>query len=373
MITRKRFFSVIFILFLACFLVSPFVIWAQPRTHIVVKGDTLWDICEKYYGDPNLWPKLWQMNPFITNPHLLKPGDLVTLLEGVPLKKPVEEEKIPVKEVPKPKPIVPKVAGIDVSGFTNVHTLGYLSAKEMEPWGTVLASESGRTLLSPGETIFVNFDRGKVIKPGDQFNICQSSPLIMHPITGEEIGYIFSVRARLVIQEPVGLGYAYGEFYRKKNVYKAKILEVYKELKVGDPVLPHEPVSHCVQPVSMEEPLIGNIVANQDQLTLIATHMVVYLDHGFNDGVRRGNIFEVVRTHIIPDPDRKHESPTSPPKIILPDIPVGTIMVLESRPDTATAIVLSSNEEFSNGTYIKGLSWIEAPELLARIPMCPTE
>jgi nucleoid-associated protein YgaU len=54
---------------------------AQPSTHKVEKGDTLWSICEKYYGDPTLWPKLWEMNPFVTNPHLLKPGDVITLLE----------------------------------------------------------------------------------------------------------------------------------------------------------------------------------------------------------------------------------------------------------------------------------------------------
>ena len=57
---------------------------AETYTHIAKKGDTLWSICEKYYGDPELWPKLWQINPFVTNPHLLKPGDTIKLLEDVP-------------------------------------------------------------------------------------------------------------------------------------------------------------------------------------------------------------------------------------------------------------------------------------------------
>ena len=59
----------------------PAMIGAQQLTHTVEKGDTLWSICEKYYGDPDLWPKLWQMNPFVTNPHFLKPGDVIVLLE----------------------------------------------------------------------------------------------------------------------------------------------------------------------------------------------------------------------------------------------------------------------------------------------------
>lgn len=374
----KKVILVTLILLLAICLFSPSFSWAQPRTHVVQRGDTLWDICEKYYGDPNLWPKLWQMNPFITNPHLLKPGDLVTLLEGVPVRRAEveqEEKEIPVKKAEEPKPVsAPVVTGIDVSGLTNVQALGHLSVKEVDPWGFVLASESGRQLLSQGETIFLHFNNGKAAKPGDQFNICKSSPLIKHPITGEKIGYILSVLARVVVEEKVGVGFGGGAFYKKEGVYQARIEEYFRELNVGDLVLPYEPISQCVQPISIDEPLVGNIVTAQDQRSLVASNRVVYLDHGFNDGVRRGNIFEVVRTHIVRDPAKgEMEFLSKPRSVILPDIPIGTIMVLESRPDTSTAIVISANEEFLIGTYVKGLSWVETPDLFTRIPTCPTE
>jgi hypothetical protein len=374
----KKVILVTLILLLAICLFSPSFSWAQPRTHVVQRGDTLWDICEKYYGDPNLWPKLWQMNPFITNPHLLKPGDLVTLLEGVPVRRAEveqEEKEIPVKKAEEPKPVTaPVVTGIDVSGLTNVQALGHLSVKEVDPWGFVLASESGRQLLSQGETIFLHLNNGKAAKPGDHFNICKSSPLIKHPITGEKIGYILSVLARVVVEEKVGVGFGGGAFYKKEGVYQARIEEYFRELNVGDLVLPYEPISQCVQPISIDEPLVGNIVAAQDQRSLVASNRVVYLDHGFNDGVRRGNIFEVVRTHIVRDPVKGEvEFLSKPRSVILPDIPIGTIMVLESRPDTSTAIVISANEEFLIGTYVKGLSWVETPDLFTRIPTCPTE
>jgi hypothetical protein len=374
----KKVILVTLIFLFAICIFSPSFTWAQPQTHVVQKGDTLWDICEKYYGDPNLWPKLWQMNPFITNPHLLKPGDLVTLLEGVPVRR-AEAEKvgkeIAVKKAEEPKPVTaPVVTGIDVSGLTNVQAIGHLSVKEADPWGFVLASESGRKLLSQGETIFLHLNNGKVAKPGDQFNICKSSPLIKHPITGEKIGYILSVLGRVVVEEKVGVGFGGGAFYKKEGVYKAKIEEFFRELNVGDLVLPYEPVSQCVQPISIDEPLVGNIVAAQDQRTLVASNRVVYLDHGFNDGVRRGNIFEVVRTHIVRDPVKgEMDFITKPRSVILPDIPIGTLMVLESRPDTSTAIVISAKEEFHIGTYVKGLSFVETPDLFTLIPSCPTE
>jgi hypothetical protein len=374
----KRLIPVTLILVFGICIFSPSLTWVQPQKHVVQKGDTLWDLCEAYYGDPNLWPKLWQMNPFITNPHLLKPGDVVTLLEGVPVKRreaEEEEKEIPVKKAEEPKAApAPVMKGIDISGLTNVQALGYLSVKEVDPWGFVLAAESGRQLLSQGETIFLHLNSGKVVKPGDQFNICRSSPLIKHPITGEKIGYMLSVLGRVVVEEKVGLGFGGGAFYKKEGVYQARIEEYFRELNVGDMVLPYEPISQCVQPISLDEPLVGNIVAAQDQRTLVATNRVVFLDHGFNDGVRRGNIFEVVRTHLVRDPVKGElEFISRPRSIILPDIPIGTIMVLESRPDTSTAVVISANEEFLIGTYVKGLSWVETPDLFTTIPTCPTE
>jgi hypothetical protein len=374
----KKLVPVTLTLFFAICISSPSLTWAQAQTHVVQKGDTLWDLCEAYYGDPNLWPKLWQMNPFITNPHLLKPGDVVTLLEGVPVKKreaEEEEKEIPVEKAEEPKAAPkPVMKGIDISGLTNVQALGYLSDKEVDPWGFVLASESGRQLLSQGETIFLHLNSGKVVKPGDQFNICRSSPLIKHPITGEKIGYILSVLGRVVVEEKVGVGFGGGAFYKKEGVYQARIEDYFRELNVGDLVLPFEPISQCVQPISLDEPLVGNIVAAQDQRTLVASNRVVYLDHGFNDGVRRGNIFEVVRTHIVRDPVKgKMDYISKPRSVILPDIPIGTIMVLESRPDTSTALVISADEEFLIGSYVKGLSWVETPDLFATIPTCATE
>jgi hypothetical protein len=318
------------------------------------------------------------MNPFITNPHLLKPGDLVTLLEGVPVRRAEaeeEEKEIPVKEAEEPKPVpAPVITGIDVSGLTNVHALGYISVKEVEPLGFILASESGRQLLSQGETIFLHLNGGRVAKPGDQFNICKSSSLIKHPITGERIGYILSVLGKVVVEEKVGVGFGGGAFYQKEGVYQARIQEYFRELNVGDMVLPYEPISHCVQPVSLKEPLVGNIVATQDERSLIGTNRIVYLDHGFNHGVRRGNIFEVVRTHIVRDPEKSDVDFISKPRsVILPDIPIGTIMVLESRPDTSTALVIAADEEVLVGNYVKGLSWVETPDLFSTIPTCPTE
>lgn len=56
----------------------------QHPSDIVItikKGDTLWDIAEKYLGKPWQWPKIWKYdgNVYIKDPHWIYPGDKLVI------------------------------------------------------------------------------------------------------------------------------------------------------------------------------------------------------------------------------------------------------------------------------------------------------
>ena len=50
---------------------------APGETHSVTRGDTLWDLSQRYLGSPWYWPKVWSYNPEIANPHWIYPGNQV--------------------------------------------------------------------------------------------------------------------------------------------------------------------------------------------------------------------------------------------------------------------------------------------------------
>jgi hypothetical protein len=50
------------------------IISEKQFEHTVIKGDTLWDIADKYYNNPWLWKKIWNANrTIINNPDLIYP------------------------------------------------------------------------------------------------------------------------------------------------------------------------------------------------------------------------------------------------------------------------------------------------------------
>jgi nucleoid-associated protein YgaU len=48
----------------------------NPRKYHMQRGDTLWSVAQKFYGDGNRWKQIYEVNKstFSSGPNLIQPG-----------------------------------------------------------------------------------------------------------------------------------------------------------------------------------------------------------------------------------------------------------------------------------------------------------
>ena len=101
MLTRLRTVLAVAMLTVATYATAVETRGSHPETYVVVRGDTLWDIAGRFLGKPWLWPEIWQANPQVANPHLIYPGDVLSLayLDRVAVQ-PGPREEAPIGAIP---------------------------------------------------------------------------------------------------------------------------------------------------------------------------------------------------------------------------------------------------------------------------------
>lgn len=81
--------------------------------YTVQKGDTLWDVSETFFGDPNFWPKIWSVNSQIENPHEIVPKGVVQFVPGTS-SEPPSMSLAKAAEVKAPEPPKEEEEGVDL-------------------------------------------------------------------------------------------------------------------------------------------------------------------------------------------------------------------------------------------------------------------
>ena len=76
---KKKIITRSLLVFLLMVLLGLFAPAQEPTGYKVVKGDTLWGISGAKLNDPFLWPGIWKENPDISNPHLIYPGQVISI------------------------------------------------------------------------------------------------------------------------------------------------------------------------------------------------------------------------------------------------------------------------------------------------------
>jgi len=319
----------------------------ETYIHVVVKGDTLWDICEGLYGNPWVWPKVWQLNPHITNPHWIYPGTELRVYYEIPKsfetvttetvttteeKAPETELEAEVTPTPPPPPLPPQAPALT---FSEIDQVGFITPFRPKGDGVILGEERQRQLIGSADKIYLQFQKPVEPEEGDRFFVFSTSEIIKHPITKKDVGYLNTILGVVEVTE-VSAEFA-----------KAKVVSSYEAISPGDKLMPYRKRSEEITFEGGDEPLEGNIILSKGDTFIIGDRQIVFIDLGEADDIKAGNRFEVFREPQVAGPfgsEAKH---------ILSTEPIGELLVLAVEQETAAALVTRAIYEFTPGERIR--------------------
>ena len=324
---------------------APAKVLDKEMDYIVKKGDTLWDISKRFYNDAFLWPRLWQQNQYITNPHQISPGDRIRLY---PYKVLIEvEEKEPTtreeaRPLPPPQvaetlpPLPPPPEIIRLTIFPEINSAGFITDK-MEGIGRIVAAKLDKVQFVAEDEIYISFQKGISVKKGDQFTIFRVREPIEHPIIKKKV-----IGRRVQI-----LGTAVITKTSEGAAQTALITRSYDAMVIGDKLTPYFAPREELAVKTMEQPLYGWIVAGQllGKLEFVQGD-VVYIDLGEEDHVRPGYIFQVLRRGAVVEypvaDNNKKKKKKETIKVKLPDELVARLVVIKTQQKTSTAVIVQN-------------------------------
>jgi hypothetical protein len=302
-----------------------------PERYVVVKGDTLWDISERFLNDPWLWPEVWQLNPEIANPHLIYPGDIIYLTydqNGRP-KLTVERGRPTMKLSPSARSsrIDKAIPTIPVDAIHQFLTRGgILTKEEYEKAPYVVAFQDDRIIAATADTAYV---RGL---PQDSknnlYSIVRLGKAYRDPSGDKEIlGY-----------ETIEVGSA--ELAVLGDPSTLNITDSNREVLAGDRVFPasDDDALENYFPHSPNKHIEGIIIAVLDGVSRIGQFHVVAINKGASAGIEKGHVFTVFQSgRQVRDP----YSNTKPgQEVTLPDIEAGHILVFRTFENLSYGLVM---------------------------------
>ncbi len=331
----------------------------QPSSaHTVEKGDTLWDLSQKYLGSPWYWPKVWSYNPEIANPHWIYPGNVVRFFQGgeeTPTQVEVGQQpsgEEPAGEVEESTYVPDEEEGrISVSGPIGyvpkkaiaLQATGFVTPGEVEESGVIAGSFAQTEMLSPPEQFYARFRDGHPMKLGDAFVIFRSAGEVIHPITHQSVGFITKIvgAGRVVKQDKTGLAVC-------------TIERQFDDIRRGDFLGPlGESLIHSVAARPNEREIKGAFVVSSTTpyLTMFAENQIVIIDKGADDGVKPGNIFHVWRAK-----DGMGMDSVLHPEMVdeaWPREDVGACMAFEVKSKATTCLVTKSLRDLVKGDNVE--------------------
>ncbi len=302
----------------------------HPDTYVVKKGDTLWDISSLFLRDPWYWPEIWYVNPQVKNPHLIYPGDVLTLVyvDGQPqlrmsrgasgterLSPRVREEQLTdaVQTIP-----YEAIAPFLGKGMV-------LTKDEIAGLPHIVALRDDHLIGASGNDAYV---RGNISGQDAEYSVVHIGNKLVDPDDGDVLGF-------------EGIYVADGRVRRMGDPATVELNNSQREVMQGDRLVAQkELLALKFEPRAPDRPIAGSIVHVVDGVTQIGQYQVIVINRGARDGLEPGHILTVWQAGArIQD---RIDTGLFGRKVQLPDERAGTLMVFKTYDRLSYALVMQA-------------------------------
>lgn len=322
---------------------------AGAKTHEIKSGDTLWALAQQYFGNPYLWPQLWESNTWITDAHWIYPGD-VLLVESEAIasgETATESEVVAAETGGEPVArVAPEGRPLPLGTESDIYCYGYIgdpneplpnfieSFEDNEVKYIPRATIDASAAAAAGDLIYINGGTSTGLVAGETYLAVEPGELVLHPVTGEVIGrhYAYTGQIRILCADA--------------EQSRAIITESCREMAVGArlkpvPQLPI-PIARIPEMAAWCDPSSGRatgyIVDSREWELGLVEGNLVQINLGRDNQIQPGDFLTVYRPTV-----REGQ----PPAIL------GQIGVLTTEARTATAIILSARREILVGDAVE--------------------
>jgi LysM repeat protein len=319
-----------------------------PKSYTVKRGDTLWGIASMFLRDPWLWPEVWVINPKVANPHLIYPGDVLTLAYAANGSPQIRlEQGGPARLDPRLRssPLnaaIPTIPYSSIAAFLSRPTVVTKDQLKSAPY--VLAFREEHTVGGSGHEIYV---RDLNAAQNARFTVVHIGDELRDPDDGKVLGYEGIYTATALVSAP-------------GNPAKAVLTDTARETLTGDKLIATDtnvPVNFQLR--APQTSVHGSIIDVIDGTQAIGQYDVVVINRGKRQGVDAGVILAVDEAGaVVTDRDAgngwRHIFGTSfDPKVKLPDERGGTLLVFKSFDRVSYALVVGASAELHVGDVVR--------------------
>lgn len=305
----------------------------HPDQYTVVKGDTLWDISGKFLRQPWKWPEIWHANPQVKNPHLIYPGDVLSLvyIDGKPrlvlnrgtggtIKLSPGIRKTPMAEA------IPSIPLEAINSFLLSNRI--IDSKEkFEDAPYVVAGSAERVLSGHNDRTYV---RGSV-EEEIAYDVFRQGKAYHDPATGEFLG---------INADYVGSGEVVA---KERDIGTMLLNRTAQEVRLADRVFATEEraITSTFFPSEPEREIDGLILDVPRGVSQIGQLDVVTINKGERDGLQAGNVLAVYKT------GETVRDRVTGDKVKVPDERSGVLMIFRTYEKMSYGLVLQANRQLA--------------------------